>query len=77
MAVPVRLGGTGMRKPPMNRIIAEIEAEIHRLQAARALLARETNARKVGKPGKRKRSAATRAKMAAAQRARWARAKAK
>jgi hypothetical protein len=61
----------------MNRIIAEIEAEIHRLQAARALLARETNARKVGKPGKRKRSAATRAKMAAAQRARWARAKAK
>jgi hypothetical protein len=61
-----------MRKPPMNRIIAEIETEIRRLQVARALLAGQTNARKVGKPGKRKRSAATRAKMAAAQKARRA-----
>jgi hypothetical protein len=60
----------------MNRIMAEVEAEIARLQAARALLAGETNSRKVGKPETRKRSAATRAKMAAAQRARWAKAKA-
>ena len=43
-----------------------------RLQAARALLAGKINARKVGRPGKRKRSAATRAKMAKAQRARRA-----
>jgi hypothetical protein len=58
----------------LDRIIAEIEAETRRLQAARALLAGEANARKVGKPGKRKRSAETRAKIAEAQRARWAKA---
>jgi hypothetical protein len=46
--------------------------EIQRLQAARALLAGDTNARKVGKPGKPKKSAVTKAKMAEAQRARWA-----
>jgi hypothetical protein len=46
-------GGLGMRKPPMNRIIAEIETEIRRLQAARALLAGKTNARKVGRRGTR------------------------
>ena len=56
----------------MDRIIEAIEAEIQRLQAARALLAGETNSRKVGKPGQRKMSAETRAKMAAAQKARWA-----
>jgi hypothetical protein len=56
----------------MNRIIEEIEAEIRRLQAARAVLAGQTNARKVGKPGKRNRSAATRAKMAEVQKTGWA-----
>jgi hypothetical protein len=59
----------------MNRIIAEIEAEIRRLQAARALLAGETNALKVGKPETGKKSVATRAKMVEAQKAGWARAK--
>jgi hypothetical protein len=57
---------------PAQRIIQEVEAEIQRLQAARALLAGDTNARKVGKPGKPKKSAVTKAKMAEAQRARWA-----
>jgi hypothetical protein len=64
MAVLVGSGVRASRKPPMDRIIAEIDAEIQRLQAARALLAGEINARKVAKAGKRKRSAATRAKMA-------------
>jgi hypothetical protein len=53
--------------PPMDRIIEAIEAEIQRLHAARTLLAGETIARKVGKPGPGKRSAATRAKMSEAQ----------
>jgi hypothetical protein len=48
----------------VNRIIVAIEAEIRRLQAARALLAGETNARKVGKIGTGKKSVATRAKHA-------------
>ncbi len=48
----------------MNRIIAEIEAEVRRLQAARALLAGENRVRKMGKPGTRKRSAATKALLA-------------
>jgi hypothetical protein len=61
----------------MNRIIAEIEAEIRRLQAARALLAGETNARRGDKPGTRTKSAATRAKMAEAQQGRRAKVKAK
>jgi hypothetical protein len=39
----------------MQRIIEEIEAEIHRLHAARALLARETDASKVGEPGREER----------------------
>jgi hypothetical protein len=43
--------------PPMDRIIEAIEAEIQRLHAARTLLAGETIARKVGKPGPGKRSA--------------------
>jgi hypothetical protein len=43
----------------MNRIIEEIDAEIERLQAARGLLAVETTGRKGGKPGTRKKSAAT------------------
>lgn len=50
----------------MDRIIKGIEAEIQRLRAARALLAGETDAHKVGKFGTRKRSAETRAKMAEA-----------
>jgi hypothetical protein len=54
----------------MERIIQEIEVEIARLREARALLAGEPNARKVGMPGKRKRSAATKAKMPRAQKAR-------
>jgi hypothetical protein len=37
----------------MNRVIAEIETEIRRLQAARALLAGKTDARKVGRRGTR------------------------
>jgi hypothetical protein len=57
--------------PAMNRIIADIDAEIRQLRATRAVLAGGTNARKVGEPT-RKQSAATRAKMADAQRARWA-----
>jgi hypothetical protein len=43
---------------------------------ARALLAVETDPSKVGKPWKRKMSAATRTKLADVQKARWARAKA-
>ena len=50
----------------MNRIIAEVEAEIALLQAARALLARKTDARKVASPGRGRRGAATRSKMAEA-----------
>jgi hypothetical protein len=55
------LGGVARRKPPMNKIIEAIEAEIQRLQAGKALLGEETNAHEVGKP--------------VAQNARWAKAK--
>jgi hypothetical protein len=51
MAVLVGSGARGWRKLPTERILQEIEAEIARLQAARAVLVGETNARTVGKPG--------------------------
>jgi hypothetical protein len=58
----------------MDRIIAAIDAELARLRMARALLGGETNSHKPAKPGRRKMSEETRAKMAAAQKARWAKA---
>jgi hypothetical protein len=54
----------------MNRIIEELEAEIQRLQSARALLDGETNSRNVGKITKRKISAAGQTRITAAQKAR-------
>ena len=65
-----------------NEIIAEIDAEIRRLQIAKALLDGSPTTSKPGakpspkKPGRRKMSAAGRARIAAAQKARWAKAKA-
>jgi hypothetical protein len=63
-----------------NEIIAEIDAEIQRLQEAKALLngrpTRKPAATPSPKSGRRKMSAAGRARIAAAQKARWAKAKA-
>jgi hypothetical protein len=58
----------------MDRIIQEIDAELARLRLARALLGGETNSHKPTKPGGRKMSAEARANIAAAQKARWAKA---
>jgi len=60
----------------MDRIIQEIDAELARLRMARALLGGETNSHKPTKSGRRKMSAEARARIAAAQKARWSRAKA-
>lgn len=68
-----------------SKIIAELDAEIERLQKARTALASlgqssGTSVRGTSGPrrsGLRKMSAAARARIAAAQRARWARFKAK
>jgi hypothetical protein len=65
---------------PITSIIADIDAEIEKLELARVLLAgmaeltRETSA-PAKKPAKRKLRAAARKKIAAAQRKRWAAAK--
>jgi hypothetical protein len=63
-----------------NEIIHEIDAEIKRLQEAKALIdgspTRKTAAKSSPKPVRRKMSAAGRARIAAAQKARWAKAKA-
>jgi hypothetical protein len=66
-----------------NEILAAIDAEIERLQEAKALLAAgpTNNASKKAvkssaKSGKRTMSAAGRARIAAAQKARWAKSKA-
>lgn len=56
----------------MDRIIQDIEAELARLRMARALLGGESNSHKPTKPGRRKMSADARARIAAAQKARWA-----
>jgi hypothetical protein len=56
----------------MDRIIQEMEAELVRLRMARALLGGETNSHKPAKPGRRKMSVDARARIAAAQKARWA-----
>jgi len=62
-----------------NEIIAEIDAEIRRLQIAKALFDGNPTSKPAAKlspkPGRRKMSAAGRAKIAAAQRARWAKTK--
>ena len=63
-------GGSIIRA--MDRIIQEIDAELARLRMARALLGGETNSHKLAKPGRRKMSADGRARIAAAQKARWA-----
>ncbi len=70
----------------LNSIIAEIDAEISRLQQVRRLLAdtqvavskvnRTTNVG-VGGPKQKKMSAAARAKISAAQKKRWAKTKSK
>ena len=64
-----------------TEIIEAIEAEIQRLQEAKALLdgsptTSKRAAKPSPKPGRRKMSAAGRARIAAAQKARWAKAKA-
>jgi hypothetical protein len=65
-----------------NEILAAIDAEIERLQEAKALLdgsptnnASKNAAKSSTKSGKRTMSAAGRARIAAAQKARWAKAK--
>jgi hypothetical protein len=63
-----------------NEIIAEIDAEIRRLQIAKALLdgsptSKPAAAKPSPKPGRRKMSAAGRARIVAAQKARWTRVK--
>jgi hypothetical protein len=61
-----------------NEIIEAIDAEIQRLQEAKALLdgaAPSSRKPMAAKPGKRTMSAEGRARIAAAQKARWARAK--
>jgi hypothetical protein len=62
-----------------TEIIEAIDAEIQRLQEAKALLDGDPNTSKrrakAVKPGRRKMSAAGRARIAAAQKARWAKAK--
>lgn len=64
-----------------SKIIAEIDSEINRLQKARSALADLNGARATSngprRGGRRKMSAAARARIAAAQRARWARVRAK
>jgi hypothetical protein len=62
-----------------NEIIQTIDAEIQRLQEAKALLngnpTSKPETKPSHKPGKRTMSAAGRARIAAAQKARWAKAK--
>lgn len=53
-----------------NRIIAEIDEQIERLQRARAALTGKTEG--TGRHRRRKMSAAARARISAAQKARWA-----
>ena len=57
----------------LQQIIADIDAEIARLQKAREALTGSVNGR--GRRGRRKMSAATRNRMAKAMRARWTKAK--
>ena len=63
-----------------NEIIEAIDAEIKRLQEAKALLdggpSGKPAAKSSPKPGRRKMSAAGRARIVAAQKARWAKMKA-
>jgi hypothetical protein len=64
-----------------NEIIAEIDAEIRRLQIAKALFdgsptTSKPAAKPSRKPGRRKMSAAGRARIVAAPKARWAKVKA-
>jgi hypothetical protein len=60
-----------------TQILAEIDAEIRKLQDVRALLAGNNSHPRPGRPPKKKRtlSPEARAKIAAAQRARWAKQK--
>jgi len=60
-----------------SELLSEIDAEISRLQEARALLGANGYAAKRGRPAGKKRtlSADARARIAAAQRARWAKQK--
>lgn len=59
-----------------TEIVREIDAEIARLREVRALLSGTASARRVGRrPGKRVLSPEARARIAAAQRKRWAKQK--
>ena len=65
-----------IRAMDTNEVIEAIDAEIQRLQAAKALLGGSPTkpaAKPSPKPGSRKMSAAGRAKIVAAQKARWRR----
>jgi hypothetical protein len=82
LSCPVASGDNGEHNLSVENIVKEVRAEIGRLQQVLALLGAETGhgvsvktAAAVEKP-KRKVSAAARRKMAAAQKARWARIKA-
>jgi low affinity Fe/Cu permease len=56
-----------------DKVIAEIDAQIKQLEAARnALLGLDSGLRSSGRKGRRKMSASARKRIAAAQRARWA-----
>lgn len=57
----------------IERIVADIDAEIDRLQRARTALTGGPTRVHRGARGRRKMSAAARARISAAQRARWAR----
>jgi hypothetical protein len=59
----------------IHQIIAEIEAEINCLQQARTLLSGSANGAARSTPKKRTLSADARARIAAAQKVRWAKAK--
>jgi hypothetical protein len=69
-----------IRAMDTNEIIEAIDAEIQRLQAAKALLGGSPTRKPAAKPspksGRRKMSAAGRARIVAAQKARWAKVKA-
>jgi hypothetical protein len=71
-----------IRAMDTNEIIEAIDAEIQRLQAAKALLGGNPTSKPAAKPspkkpGRRKISAAGRARIVAAQKARWAKKAAK
>jgi hypothetical protein len=84
LKAPSRAGGYNVRMD-IAGIVAEIDLEIARLEKAKALIAGQTAPSKRGRPpatqpktaAKRTMSAEGRARIAAAQKARWAKAKKK